>query len=96
MKIPMSAIRLLRKVKKKALMGANNHTVLNCPIAMGYGVGVIGIWEDMEEDDAKKLKSHGWNKRNYEAFVRWFDATDLNETEEQQASREAKFKELLK
>ena len=96
MHIPMSAIRLLRKVKKKALRGANSHDVSTCPIACAYSVFVSGVWRESGEKDARKLKSHGWNRRNYEAFVRWFDAIDLDETEEQQARREAKFKELLK
>jgi len=67
------ALKLLKKVKEKAIEGVGNHDKSLCPVARGYGV-VAGIfWGYFCENDATTLRNEGWDRIIYNSFMAWYD-----------------------
>ncbi len=66
-------VRLLYKVKDKAIEGVGHHTCYYCPVTVGYDVIATSFWRSLEKDDKKKLTQAGWTSLIYNAGLEWYD-----------------------
>ena len=74
------AVILLHQEREKALKGAGQYHN-NDPICLAYGLKSVDFWKEFDPSTKGLLRQKGWSPIIFNAFVEWYNITELPERE---------------